>query len=1209
MGLVAVGAVIFSLVPGGSVPNPAPRVPLAQAAGREATTGAAAATNEPLRPLCEYLDMVGLRPPAAPCSPPTTGEPACPEDDYHPVRFLIATVPDPIDSHFAQSFDRAVDAIQNGMQDIGYVLDRFYLPWKRESENRWNIARLQPGAPEGFLSVNAKSSPPDLHRNLPGTLLFRATERLDPKIGEQLVVVFLVGETPTAGVQRIAMTRALEAIVAYPGSLQCVRPPEGNEIRILGPYFSGSTDSLHHLLWYWNKRHKRKIEIVSGSATVGRNLEELTAPGEGELDEQISFHATVVPDEALTTVFYNFLKKRLGVVPEDKVALFVEGGTSYGSGYKDISSGRTKHRDAQGAGRPKAATNPSDNERRFRFVVSFPLHVSQLRSAYEKEGALKNSAPGVAPRQSLELALESPEATTRDILPAQDARMASNIADLFLTSSVETIRREQIRFVGIVASDPRDILFLARKIRENAANVTLFTFGADILYTHPDYERYLRGMLIVTPYPLFPANQAWTGSTQVRISFAGPAEEGIYNAVLYQLRDSKADPRPLLEFRPPFPPESPGLSDRPPIWIMAVGRRGLWPVDILPSYVDKGYVVTVPISAPSGLESRRYHPPGGILTFVLLESLFLGVMALYIRLRKKAFVPVEEDGSRRAILPGGLLHRAETILSVWSSPVAREINRTYLLTLLVLFVFVQSTVVVYLLRVASSLAGAPTFAVGAVLVLLGLLAVLGWEVSLLVSSLRESAPETQTVLRHAIVPGALLALIGGILVLYWIDIFTMSRGQVVSFYARAFDLSSSISPLLPLLLTISALMLWALSNIQRAFLLEVEGDSRLGAALPPTTTLIGLPELENALQRLLEDPLARAAALLGPALLLLPFYQVVVQDFDSIDGESLSRLFKFLLLSSYFVILYSFTLFFTAWLRVRRLLQRLAWHSIAEAFKRLPDSVAASPWRMWNAVPSLNGLEASVSLLETLVNLGSGPLSAKAWDSLKEDAAKARKLLDGALVESNRSFSVSLPTQHKLRRLLVGVTVGLLTPLEEVWRNWPSKADAGGELQKAGDQEQFRGVEEWIRSEMPVAKGLWVRAAEEFVAMRLSSYTHYVFLHMKNLLMTVVLEFLLIVAAISSYPFEPKHLVMALIWVVAVACVALVAWAFIGMNRDRILSYIGKTTPGEVTMSFEFLSSMTIYVIVPLLTLLATQFPGLGDRVFSLFTPAMKSLR
>ena len=1218
IGLVAIAAVIYSLVPGGGAPVPTPRTPLMQAAGKESATAVAAAENELLRPLCEYLDMVGARTPVAPCLPPSAIETACLEDDLHPVRFLIATVPDPIDSHLAQSFDRAVDAIQNGMQDSGYVLDRFYLPWKRDGEARWNISR-QPDAPEGFLSINAKTTPSDLHRSMPGTLLFRATGRPDPNLGEPLVAVFLIGETPTSGVQRVALTRTLDAIESCPGkALPCLKSCESSEIRIIGPYFSGSTDSLHHLLWAWNRRHQKKIEIVSGSATVDRNWEQLRSAGEEtKLVGDVSFQATVVPDSALTGAFKDFLRDRLHVEPKDKVALFVEGGTSYGSGYKDIASGKVKtSSDAEHIKPPESPTpsgpgseEPLDNDRNFRFVVSFPLHVSQLRGAYEKGGSLRNPAPSRAPRHSLELALDAPEGATRDILPAQDPQMTANIADLVLTSSLEAIRREEIQFVGIAASDPRDILFLARKIRESAANVTLFTFGADLLYTHPDYQRYLRGMLVTTPYPLFPANQAWTGSKQVRLAFAGSTEEGIYNAVRYQLRGPNPAQAPaLLEYRPPFVPES-DPSDRPPIWITAVGRHGFWPVDIKPGYGDpKGYVLRNPTPMPGRTELERYRPPGGLLTFVLLELFFLGVTALYITLRRRAVPIPDGDSSPRSALVRGFFHRAETVLSVWSAPEAREINRTYLLTLLVIFVLIQATVVVCVSRVATHLSSAAVIVGCAILVLLCLLALLGWELLLFGSALRNSGAETRMVWRHGVVPVIFLTAIGAFLVNYWIEIFRMTPGRLISFYVRAFDLSSSISPLLPILLTFAVLILWALSNIQRAFLLEVEGNVR-AATRQPSATLVGVSELESGIQRLLADPATRAIALLGPALALVPFYRLTTNSFDTMDGRHLSLLVQFLLLSCYFVILYSFTLFFVLWLRVRRLLQRLSWHPVAEAFKRLPESVAASPWRMWRAVPNLTGLEASVSLLQALVNLGTGSLHAGEWKKLKEDADKAHSLLDQAVVEAGRSFASSLPTQRQLRQLLADVMLRLLKPLEDAWRHWPGRADEQHELRKSGEKEQFLGVPDWLRRDIPGGKALWIRAAEEFVALRLSSYAHYVFLHMRNLLTFVFLGFLLVIAAINSYPFEPKHPVMALIWVVAVACITLVAWSFLGMNRDRILSYIGKTAPGEVTMSFEFLSSMTIYVLVPLLTLIATQFPALGDVVFSVFSPTVKSLR
>src|SRR5262249_4660924 len=155
-----------------------------------------------------------------------------------------------------------------------------------------------------------------------------------------------------------------------------------------------------------------------------------------------------------------------GITPDEDVALFVEGSTQYGEAYR--SSPLRPH-----------------------LIFQFPLHVSQLRAAYEKDESLKSG--GIAsrgPRHSLELPLETSDGNPVDILPPQDARMSSNIAELALATSIETIRREQVRVVGIIATDPRDVLFIARKIRESNTNAILFTMGADILFVHPDYQRY-----------------------------------------------------------------------------------------------------------------------------------------------------------------------------------------------------------------------------------------------------------------------------------------------------------------------------------------------------------------------------------------------------------------------------------------------------------------------------------------------------------------------------------------------------------------------------------------------------------------------------------------------------------------------------------------------------------------------------------------------
>jgi hypothetical protein len=1184
---VAIAAVIFSLVPGGSAPPPAVPRALPATAEKEMRDLGDTVESGPLRILYDYLDMRSG-------GTATTSRPLgemrkdCAEADLHPVSFLIATVPDPIDSHLATSFDRALDAIQDGMQDKGYVLDRFSLPWKRDAATRWNIARPDPGSPVAALVMNATSTPSDAHRRSPGALLFREAQASGPDAAERLVLVLLVGETPTSGVQREALTSALDAITACPKKdLPCVKSCASSEIAILGPYFSGSTDSLRHLLVAWTRGNATPIRIVSGSATVNSNLRELTFG-------QVRFQATVVPDNALTQALFDFFQKRLRVEPTGSVAIFAETGTTYGA---------------------------SDLHTWVPFVIKFPLHVSQLRGAYEKDDALRSSAPASrAPRHALELALETPEGSTRDILPAQDAGMAANIADLALSNGVEMIRREGIRFVGIVASDPRDVLFVARKIRENAANVTLFTYGADVLYTHPDYAQYLRGMLVVTPYPLFPANQDWTGFLATRKAFPGSSEEGIYNAVQALVRDTDQRTH-LLEYRSPLHAEGRDVSLRPPIWITAVGRGGFWPVDIQASYAEGSggnqYVLEDPAPPSATKGPTQYRPAGGTLAFVLIELLLGGMVLVTFVMRRRDASPAvrgpEPPGQpaprppRRSTFPQGLVQRAETVLSVWSATSARQVNRAYVAVLLLLLAFVQATLVVVVWQITGffgAMARVALFA-PALLILVCLVTLAVREVIFL---LRKTNGEGKATARQQVLaPAIFLAVLGVLLFRCWREILSMDAVERLSFYARALDLTSTISPILPFLLSLTVLVLWAASNIQRAFLLEVQGKEYPSARTQKT--FAGVQELQGAIQNLLADPATRATLLLVPVVVFVPFYRVVLQPYDTIDGQAWSVLFKFCLLSCYFAIVYGVTLFIALWLRVRLLLQRLSWHPVAEAFKRLPESVAASPWRMWRAVPNFTGLETSVAQLWTLVNLGKGSLAADYWATLKARAEEAQAHLDKAFDEASRSFVQSLPTQRELRRCLSDAMVHLLQPLEEVWRRWPGPADAQKELRRAGAQEQFFSVPDWLRRDIPGGSAIWIRAAEEFVALRLSSYVRYVFLQIKNLLTFAFLEFLIVIAAINSYPFQPKHPVMALVWVVAVICVGLVAWSFIGMERDRVLSYIGKTKPGEVMLSFEFISSMTIYVIVPLLTLLATQFPGVGDAIFSAFAPAMKSLR
>src|SRR5271157_3417427 len=49
------------------------------------------------------------------------------------IRFIIATLPDPVHTHFSLLFDRLTEALQQAAQDQGYNYDGSWLPWGDET--------------------------------------------------------------------------------------------------------------------------------------------------------------------------------------------------------------------------------------------------------------------------------------------------------------------------------------------------------------------------------------------------------------------------------------------------------------------------------------------------------------------------------------------------------------------------------------------------------------------------------------------------------------------------------------------------------------------------------------------------------------------------------------------------------------------------------------------------------------------------------------------------------------------------------------------------------------------------------------------------------------------------------------------------------------------------------------------------------------------
>ena len=312
------------------------------------------------------------------------------------IHFLIATVPDPIESRLPIFFDRFLGSIQRAAERAGYVLDRFDLPW-RPPALRIEGSKETIGAQSERQRRNAqeKDSNPDerpIYQTNPGLLLFRKSQSSD------LLLVFLVGETPTAGVHKTALSEALDQVAwscrwphhgreALPSSFPT---PSCSGINLLGPSFSGSADSLDFTLNDWlnlmGDRQKPKITIISGSATAidPKVFPRIVSRG------RASFKATVIPDEAALSSFRLYLARLTGNAHRAKVAWLTEGNTAYGASARDFITNEQPQA-------PKALKITP---------LTFPLHLSQLRSQAEKaRRAQSESSPQFTTKPSLLLPL------------------------------------------------------------------------------------------------------------------------------------------------------------------------------------------------------------------------------------------------------------------------------------------------------------------------------------------------------------------------------------------------------------------------------------------------------------------------------------------------------------------------------------------------------------------------------------------------------------------------------------------------------------------------------------------------------------------------------------------------------------------------------------------------------------------------------------
>ena len=135
---------------------------------------------------------------------------------------------------------------------------------------------------------------------------------------------------------------------------------------------------------------------------------------------------------------------------------------------------------------------------------------------------------------------------------------------------------------------------------------------------------------------------------------------------------------------------------------------------------------------------------------------------------------------------------------------------------------------------------------------------------------------------------------------------------------------------------------------------------------------------------------------------------------------------------------------------------------------------------------------------------------------------------------------------------------------------------------------------------------LWLRTAEELAAVQVVEYLAWVFRHLRNMAVFLVLSLLLTIALLASYPFQPESLVKTLFMIILMLTVGAILLVMVQMNRDEVLSRITKTDPGRVTWDRTFVLNGLLVGIVPMATFIGSQFPAVRDNLFFWLEPLQR---
>jgi hypothetical protein len=1077
--------------------------------------------------------------------------------------WLIATVPDPDRTNLQLMFDRSVESILRAAEDEGYSFDRHWLPW-------------QVGADTLNTSI----------ANDPGILFFRPGTRSKP------LVVLLVGETPTSGINVLQFENARKFVSGNP-----------QKARIAGPSFSGSFSSLMQV----TRDNPENYRVVTGSATNAASRETFRS-------QVRDFHATVHTDDTLFRALFHFIEEAWE--RPQAVAILAEQDTAYGQQF----GARAQLTDT--------LRQPSMQMHVFRY----PRNISRLRNAYRDPNSPLPADPSADPGQSAVFGFKDPE-NPADTLPqfAPVHTPASQEAILSLIAS--TLSREKIRYAVVTATNTLDLLFISRYLREACPDVRLLISEGDLLFSHGAEAYSYGGIVSVSTYPLMPANQHWSsrsGLSTSLTSFSDGFSQGVYNAVRILLHPQG---RPdLPSYASPFTP-----GGVPPVWVTAVGAAGYFPIAALNPLQDPalyredadpgsdwGFFVERPpvlwialftaaimISWGVILICRLAGPSTGIFAGLYREQHYNGLhlgrsfyrLCLHLALiglvgvftypvtilfAKAAYSDLAQAFAAALLLPVVIGAVAARPALEPAQAARRRPNRNLILTIAIA---AAAVVFVLLGNVRSDDERYPVWAAWCTSLGVTTVAALLWSgIHPLLPALRRESLAGKQLRRSLRCTYGFHFMLVGVVVLATVicAVRTLfAPGHEALFIAyRSLVLASGVSPVPTTMLLLIGLTVWSLAQVRRILL----ADQRcpILSDLSNNSLMRRLNHVRAELERVIARPSQSAAvatllATVIAAAIVAPF----IGDHQTLEPSSCEQFLVILFLVSSTLNIFAWMGLLQVWATFRCFLRLLDGHPVRTAF----DSVKIC--YRWAPIWQIRGIGREDVVLTRSIEALRQIASRLPQDFTADQVRHALETVQSASDRMNEEAAAGRPAcPRDMRHIQCELAL------------------AGSALARVMDPYWSRGMTPRTLDDKtlkPTHPEYLASLVQHFLGLRFLAYITYVQSQMQMLLASTVALFVTSLFALNLYPFLSQEK-LGWIWMVFfLAYVIAIGVVFAQMAKDPVFSRLTGRDAGR--LDWDFARRMLAWGALPLASVIASNSHSMARWLYRWIVPTIEAIR